>query len=298
MSEVSKLLASAKFRLYGSPVGSGDKSPACRVNVWGSNVGFAVNTNCEQDPDPKKFINAPMSYKLFVMFLNMMRDYVTQKSEIAPSVEAYTNDGERSAEGGGGGKRLAANVSFTRNDDGIYTLMVISSDESRPQIPFEFGHDYWAVFRNAQTGEPLPAEEVSKRMAMAWIDSVLDLLPSVVSDSFEEVSKNDAKKEEGQSGGGQQSNNGGGYYKNNNQNNGGGGYQGGGNNGGYQKKWNGNGGGGNGQWKGNGGGQWKGNQGGGGGGQWKNNGGNQGWKNNGNNQWKGGGGNNNNNGGD
>ena len=52
MSEVSKLLASAKFRLYGSPVGSGDKSPACRVNVWGSNVGFAVNTNCEQDPDP------------------------------------------------------------------------------------------------------------------------------------------------------------------------------------------------------------------------------------------------------
>lgn len=295
MSEVSKLLASAKFRLYGSPVGSGDKSPACRVNVWGSNVGFAVNTNCEQDPDPKKFINAPMSYKLFVMFLSMMRDYVTQKSDTAPSVEAYTNDGERSAEGGGGGKRLAANVSFTRNDDGIYTLMVISSDESRPQIPFEFGHDYWAVFRNAQTGEPLPAEEVSKRMALAWIDSVLDLLPSVVSDSFEEVSKNDAKKEEGQSGG-QQSNNGGGYYKNNN--NGGGGYQGGGNNGGYQKKWNGNGGGGNGQWKGNGGGQWKGNQGGGGGGQWRNNGGNQGWKNNGNNQWKGGGGNNNNNGGD
>lgn len=263
MSEVSKILRSSKFALYGKPANKGEGSPILKVNVYNTNVGLSVYTNSDNDTDQGKWINAPMSYRNFIMFAKAFVDFVNGVTAEPLSLTHYSSTANV-PEGEKGQREIVSYTDVNSDNDGVFTITMRSVDQSRPICSFEFGQDYWSVFNDPSTGEPHAPSKVSRYAALAWIESIIAILPHVVSDSVVEVAA--SKPAEGstaapqQNGGGNwKGNNGGGNnWKGNNNNGGGGGWKG-----------NNNGGAGGGGWKGNGGGgnNWKGN--GGGGGNWK-----------------------------
>ncbi len=256
---------SAKLKLQAKPVSQGDGTPSLSLQFYGPNVGFAVYTASERDTDQKKWINASMDYFTLGQIFELLRGYAGYGHLAGQLPKSITVENYNTVKNDDGSKNRTL-VSFTEfgiDDNDMIYLKVISADQSRPMINFPFHNDYWHVFKDTSTGQPLTPQRMSRLATLSTINVWSDMIPDAV---FEEFCNGKAAGAGVSDGDGQQGGGGGGGWK---QNNGGGGW-----NGGQKKQWNG---GGN-----NNGGGWKKqyNNNGGGGGGWKQNGGGGGWKQN------------------
>lgn len=293
MPSKQDIFRDSKLKLWGPPVSSGDKPPSFSLQFFRANCGAAVYTNTERDTDSSQWINAGMSYFVLGQVFEIIRAYagigpLAGKLPRCVVVENFTSvkgqDGQRA------GKELESMLEIGIDEqDELYTSL-ISADQSRPMIKFKFYDQFWHVFKDRETGEPLSGPQMSRLGAISATNTWEKLIPDAVYEEFCNGKFQQNNGAEASTGGSQQpqNNQGGGGGWNNN----GGGKQWNNNGGNYQKKqWNNNQGGGNkGNWnKGSGGGNWNG---GGNRGNYNNNGGggynqNQGggYNNNGNKQW-------------
>lgn len=279
MPNKQDIFRDSKLKLWGMPVSSGDKPPSFSLQFFRTNCGAAVYTNTERDTDPAQWINAGMSYFVLGQVFEIIRAYagigpLAGKLPRCVVVENFTSaknqDGQRA------GKELESMTEVGIDDQDELYISLISADQSRPMIKFKFYDQYWHVFKDRETGEPLSGTQMSRLGAISTINTWEKLIPDAVYDEFcsGKFQQNNAAADAGggsQQPQGNQGGNGGGW-------NGGGNKQWNNNGGNYQKKqWNNNGGGNKGNWnKGNGGGGWNGggNRGGynnGGGGGYNNN---------------------------
>lgn len=284
MPTKTEAFRTAKLKLQAKPVSQGDQTPSLSLQFYGPNVGFAVYTASERDTDQKKWINASMDYFTLGQIFELIRGYAGYGHLAGTLPKSITVENFNTVKNDDGSKNRTL-VSFTEfgiDDNDLLYLKVISADQSRPMIDFHFHNDYWHVFKDTATGQPLTPQRMSRLAALSTINVWSDLIPDAL---FEEFCNGKAAVASEQGGDNQQSGgNGGGGWK---QNNGGGGW-----NGGQKKQWNNGGGnnGGGGGWKkpynGGGNNNWKQNNGGGGGGNnnWKQNNGGGGGYNNGGGQ--------------
>ena len=292
MVSKTEVFRDSKLKLRAKPLAQGDGVPTMSLQFYRANVGLAVYTATERDPDQKKWINASMDYFSLGQLFEVIRGYAGYGAlaGLLPP-KGITVENYNTVDSGDGNKNRQL-VSFTEvglDDEDVMFIRVLDADQARPMITFPFHNDYWHVFKDTATGQPLTPQRMSRLAALSAVNTWSDLIPDAV---FEEFCNGKAAgtgqgEGAGSNGGNSYNNNSNGYQKkpwnnngggNNNwkQNGGGGGgyqkkpWQGGGNNnggggGGYQKKpWNNNGGGGNGNWKQN-------NNGGGNGGGYNNN---------------------------
>lgn len=274
-----------KMKIYGPPVSQGDKAPSLGIGIFKSNVSLNVYTNTERDPDTKQWIDARMSYFVLGQLFEVLLGYAGVGSlagKLPNGIVIENYNKPKDGDGNPGNKQLVSHTEVGIDEKDELYISIISSDQARPMIRFKFYDDYWHVFKDRDTGEPLSGARKSRLAAIATVNAWAALIPVSVREEFEAGSDAASGVESGQ----QKpawNNNGGNKQWNNNGN----------------KQWGNKGGGGN--WnKGNGGGNW--NKG-GGNNNWKqnnyqnkgnyqnNNGGGGGNWNNNNNQGGNGGGN-------
>lgn len=301
MVSKTEVFRDSKLKLRAKPLAQGDGVPTMSLQFFRANVGLAVYTATERDPDQKKWINASMDYFSLGQLFEVIRGYAGYGAlaGLLPP-KGITVENYNTVDSGDGNKSRQL-VSFTEvglDDDDVMFIRVLDVDQARPMITFPFHNDYWHVFKDTATGQPLTPQRMSRLAALSAVNTWSDLIPDAV---FEEFCNGKAAGT-GQAQGDGAGSNGGNSYNNNSNGyqkkpwNGGGNnnwkQNGGGGNGNYQKKqWNNNGGGnGGGGWNGGQKKQWN-NNGGGGNGGWKqNNGGGGGNYQNNNQQQQGGGG--------
>lgn len=277
MTNKSELFRESKLKLRAKPVAQGDGSPTMGIQIYRSNVGLAVYTNTERDSNQSKWINASMDYFTLGQLFEIIRAYAGYgplAGQLPPkgiTVENYNtvkgNDGNKS-------RQLVSFTEVGLDDDDVMFIRVLDVDQSRPMITFPFHNDYWHVFKDTMTGQPLTPQRMSRLAALSTVNTWADVIPDGVMDDFV-AGKAAAAAQGGGSSAGNGGNNGGGGgngYQNKSGgnwnggqkkqwNNGGGNNQGGGWNGGQKKQWNNNGGGGGNNWKNNNnGGSWNGGQ--------------------------------------
>lgn len=301
MVSKTEVFRDSKLKLRAKPLAQGDGVPTMSLQFFRANVGLAVYTATERDPDQKKWINASMDYFSLGQLFEIIRGYAGYGALVGLlPPKGITVENYNTVDSGDGNKSRQL-VSFTEvglDDDDVMFIRVLDVDQARPMITFPFHNDYWHVFKDTATGQPLTPQRMSRLAALSAVNTWSDLIPDAV---FEEFCNGKAAGT-GQAQGDGAGSNGGNSYNNNSNGyqkkpwNGGGNnnwkQNGGGGNGNYQKKqWNNNGGGnGGGGWNGGQKKQWN-NNGGGGNGGWKqNNGGGGGNYQNNNQQQQGGGG--------
>lgn len=295
MVSKTEVFRDSKLKLRAKPLAQGDGVPTMSLQFYRANVGLAVYTATERDPDQKKWINASMDYFSLGQLFEVIRGYAGYGAlaGLLPP-KGITVENYNTVDSGDGNKNRQL-VSFTEvglDDDDVMFIRVLDADQARPMITFPFHNDYWHVFKDTATGQPLTPQRMSRLAALSAVNTWSDLIPDAVFEEFcngKAAGTGQAQGDgAGSNGGNSYNNNSNGYQKkpwnnngggNNNwkQNGGGGGYQkkpwqgggnnnggGGGWNGGQKKQWNNNGGGGNGNWKQN-------NNGGGNGGGYNNN---------------------------
>lgn len=258
----------SKLKLFASPFSAGDGAPSLALSFFRSNVGFAVYTNTERDPNPNKYINAGLSLVEMYKVFQVLTAYATGNKEGWPNPTIIEN--KQNSEPGNQNSPLvvASYLTIGVGDDGAIFIRVEDADDSRPKITFEFGHSKWHTWLD-QSGAKQSVSKVSSLACLSTIDAWKSLMPDAVIETFTDTSTPAGEGGEKPAGGGNyekkpwQGNNNGGQKQWNN-NGGGGGYQkkpwqgnnNGNGGGGYQKKpWQGNGGGGNNYRGGNGGGR-------------------------------------------
>ena len=232
----------SKLKLFSSPFSAGDGAPSLALSFYRSNVGFAVYTNSERDPNPNKYINGSTSYVELLKVFEVLRAYADGNAEGWPC--PLTIENKQPSEQGNQNSPLviASYTTVGKNEDGTIFIRVEDADDSRPKITFEFGHAKWHTWVDPSNGNKLPPAKVSILAVRATLKAWESFLADAVSDTFAETAPAPGEKPAG----GWKSGGGGGNWKG-----GGGGNWKGNNNGG-------------GNWKGGGGGNWKGNSGGGG----------------------------------
>lgn len=287
----TEVFRDSKLKLRAKPLAQGDGVPTMSLQFYRANVGLAVYTATERDPDQKKWINASMDYFSLGSLFEIIRAYAGYGPLAGqlPS-KGITIENYNTVDSGDGNKSRQL-VSFTEvglDDEDVMFIRVLDVDQARPMITFPFHNDYWHVFKDTATGQPLTPQRMSRLAALSTVNTWSDLIPDAV---FEEFCNGKAaangvsggENAAGGNGGNGYQNNSNGYQKKPWNNNGGGGWKQNNGGGGYQKKpWNNNGGGnGGGGWNNGQKKQWNNNGGGNGGGGWKqNNGGGGGYQNN------------------
>lgn len=224
-----------------------------QVSVQNNCIRFAADISADASGTWASLLLPKTEWGMFKISLQRI---ATAKEPTGETFRCYV--------GGQQDRRLDATIRVGRDAEGIVSLTMSDANNLSKKFDFKLGPNTEIVDDN---GQPLPANEISRRRAIAWMAETSPMVDEEFKKKFATFEQRQAANNGGNGGGGN-----GGFKKQWNgggQGNGGGGFKkqwNGGNNqnqnGGFKKQWNNNGGGNGGQgggfkkpWQGQGGGQ-------------------------------------------
>ena len=147
------------FMMYATPTNGSTRSPKLSFGIRDGKPRITVYTNVPEDSD--KFygiINAPMDAMTFTTVMTLLSDIAVGPNDTKQRIDNFTS--RRQEDGSYGDKILLSSTMIGKDASGIVWISVISDDDTRPKIKFEFTlSDYHKLVKS--DGTPYSKAEAS-----------------------------------------------------------------------------------------------------------------------------------------
>ncbi len=213
---IETLLDDRKLRLSAPPVGGRGRRPALFVTVVGGNPRINVYTEVDTDKNGGKIVAKKDALAFFQLLETLQHIIATPEESRWIMVNKLPVERE---EGGGGGARREPEIDTKtvvgRDKDGVIYISVLSGDNERPKIIFQFGNQYYhQLARRDAPDVKLENRVISELAARAWVRLMRAATANILVDMAATKGAAKAAKKLAEGGqGGQGGQSGGGNYR-------------------------------------------------------------------------------------
>lgn len=193
-----------KLRLTAPKLENGDRPPMLAISVVGNHPRINVFTNVPSDKN-RGIIRAAMDTPMMYVLIDLLYEMVDAEPETKKYIDNYTRN---RGEDGKNKTECESRTVVGKDKNGIVYLSVISTDESRPRVKFNFQNSYYHPVHDGQ-GNQLEKADMSRRMARAYANMLSNLVANVLDTNYQQPQQqggfgggNRGGNRGGQSGGG------------------------------------------------------------------------------------------------
>ena len=181
------------LQLKTKPLEGSNRPASLAVKTWGNKVSVAVYTGLDSLPR-KGIIGLNIHPLEFAMVLGMLEELTeipyseAESTKIARKMKVYNK-------AGGKDKELYGEFVVGRDQQGIYYICIIATDNAFPKVVFRL-----LPPRSVEIEGDLESYKISRIFTRAWIDFYRTLMPIHIMDNFADES-NGSSTWKGKSGG-------------------------------------------------------------------------------------------------